>query len=67
MFDKNGRYTFWNFFGRLLKYTDIIRVKKPGEIAEKIKKDNVAIPKVLNDKSVVYLISALKEGLTIDN
>jgi len=67
LFDKNGRYTFWSFFGRLLTYTDAVRTEKPGEVIKKLKKDNVIIPKVLNDKSVVYLISALKEGLTNDN
>lgn len=67
LFDKNGRYTFWRFFGRLLAYINAIKSEKPREIAERIRKDSVTIPRTLNEMSVVYLISALKEGLTDDN
>lgn len=67
LFDKNGRYTFWRFFGKLLTYTDAIKLESPRKIAEKMKIDRVIIPRTLNEKSVMYLISALKEGLTDDN
>ena len=67
LFDKNGRHIFWHFFGRLLSYADAIRVESPREIEEKIRRDNVVIPRILSQNSVVYLISALKEGLNDDN
>lgn len=67
LFDKNGRQIFWRFFGNLLAYSNAIKLEKPREIAEKIKRDNVIVPRTLNEKSIVYLISALKEGLTDDN
>lgn len=67
LFDKNGRHIFWRFFGRLLSYADAIRVESPREIEEQIRRDNVVIPRILSQKSVVYLISALKEGLNDDN
>lgn len=67
LFDKNGRHTFWRFFGRLLSYSNTIKIKSPTEIAEQMRRDNVTIPRILSEKSVVYLISALKEGLTDDN
>lgn len=67
LFDKNGRNIFWRFFGRLLSYADAIRVESPGEIEKQIRRDNVVIPRMLSQKSVVYLISALKEGLNDDN
>jgi hypothetical protein len=67
LFDKNGRHIFWRFFGRLLSYADAIRVESPREMEEQIRRDNVVIPRILSQKSVVYLISALKEGLNDDN
>lgn len=67
LFDKNGRHTFWRFFGRLLSYADAIRIESPRKIAEQMRRDNVMIPKTLSHKSVVYLISALKEGLLDEN
>lgn len=67
LFDKNGRNNFWRFFGRLLSYTDAIRVESPRKIEEQIRRDNVVIPGILSQKSVIYLISALKEGLNDDN
>ena len=67
LFDKNGRHIFWRFFGRLLSYADAIRIESPREIEEQIRRDNVVIPRILSQKSVVYLISALKEGLNDDN
>lgn len=67
LFDKNGRYIFWRFFGKLLSYTNAIKLEKPRKIAENMKIDKINIPRTLNEKSVVYLISALKEGLTDDN
>lgn len=67
LFDKNGRHIFWRFFGKLLTYTSAIKIETPREIAEKMKRDNVIIPRTLDEMSVVYLISALKEGLTDDN
>lgn len=67
LFDKNGRRIFWRFFGRLLSYADAIRVESPREIEERIRRDNVVIPRILSQKSVVYLISALKEGLNDEN
>lgn len=67
LFDKNGRTIFWSFFGRLLTCIKDINLETPREIAEKIKKDNTAIPRTLNEMSVLYLISALKEGMTNDN
>lgn len=67
LFDKNGRRTFWHFFGRLLSYADAIREERPGDIEERIRREKIAIPRKLSRKSVVYLISALKEGLNDDN
>lgn len=67
LFDKNGRHTFWRFFGRLLSYANAIRLESPREIAEQMRRDNVMIPRTLGEKSVVYLIAALKEGLMDDN
>lgn len=67
LFDKNGRLTFWRFFGRLLSYANAIRLESPREIAEQMRRDNVMIPRTLGEKSVVYLIAALKEGLMDDN
>lgn len=67
LFDKNGRHTFWRFFGRLLSYANAIRLESPREIAEQMRRDNVTIPRTLSEKSVVYLIAALKEGLMDDN
>lgn len=67
LFDKNGRHRFWRFFGKLLTYTNTIKLEKPEKVADRIKKDNIIIPRLLNEKSVIYLISALKEGLTDDN
>lgn len=67
LFDKNGRHTFWHFFGKLLTYNNEIKLEEPRKIAEKIKKDSIVIPRTLNEMSVVYLISALKEGLKDDN
>ncbi|MBD5478778.1 MAG: hypothetical protein HDR14_05735 [Lachnospiraceae bacterium] len=67
LFDKNGRHIFWRFFGKMLTYDSAIKLEKPREIAEKMKRDNVIIPRTLNEMSVVYLISALKEGLTDGN
>ena len=46
---------------------DRIRVESPRVIEEQIRRDNVVIPRILSQKSVVYLISALKEGLNDDN
>ena len=67
LFDKNGRYIFWRFFGKLLSYADAIRVESPRKIEEQIQRDNVVIPRILSQRSVVYLISALKEGLNDEN
>ncbi|MDE7434803.1 MAG: hypothetical protein K2N01_03120 [Lachnospiraceae bacterium] len=67
LFDKNGRHIFWRFFGALLSYSKAIRLERPRGIAEQMRRDNVIIPKILSEKSVVYLISALKEGLMDDN
>lgn len=67
LFDKNSREIFWRFFGKLLTYTNAIKLERPRKIAENMKIDRVNIPKTLNEKSVVYLISALKEGLIDDN
>lgn len=67
LFDKNGRHIFWHFFGQLLSYADDIRVKSPREIEERIRRDKVVIPRILSEISVVYLISALKEGLNDKN
>lgn len=67
LFDKNGRLTFWRFFGRLLSYANAIRLESPREIAEQMRRDNVMFPRTLGEKSVVYLIAALKEGLMDDN
>lgn len=63
LFNKNGRNGFWKFFEVLLSYKDEILQKQPREILKKIKKEKVIIPHVLNDMSVIYLISILKEGL----
>ena len=67
LFDKNGRHIFWRFFGRLLSYAKNIRLESPREIAEQLRRDHVMIPRILGEKSVVYLIAALKEGLMDDN
>lgn len=67
LFDKNGRHIFWRFFNRLLSYDDAIRVENPREISERMRRDNIVIPRTLSQISVVYLISALKEGLNDDN
>lgn len=55
------------FFGKLLSYADAIRVESPRKIEEQIQRDNVVIPRILSQRSVVYLISALKEGLNDEN
>ena len=67
LFDKNGRYVFWRFFGRLLSYAPDIISKKPREIIKQMKIDNTTIPRMLDEMSVIYLISALKEGLSDEN
>lgn len=67
LFDKNGRIVFWRFFGKLLSYINQIKLEAPREIANKIKKDGIIIPRTLNEMSILYLISALKEGMTNEN
>ena len=67
LFNKNGRGAFWRFFGRLLSYEDAIREERPSKIEAQIRREDIAIPKVLSRESVIYLISALKEGLNDDN
>lgn len=67
LFDKNGRHTFWRFFGRLLTYMSEINLQTPREIISRLNNDHIAIPRTLSEMSVVYLISALKEGLADDN
>lgn len=66
LFDKNGRIIFWKFFSKLLAYKDEISQKKPRKIYEKLKYEGIVIPHVLGEMSVIYLISALKEGFTSD-
>lgn len=57
LFDKNGRFTFWRFFGNLLNYISKTDKKEPRRIVEQLKKDHIKIPKILEEQSVVYLVA----------
>lgn len=63
LFDKNGRIVFWKFFGSLLAYDDALKNETPHHIANRVKEDKITVPKIMSDMSVIYLISALKEGM----
>lgn len=63
LFDKNGRIVFWKFFGSLLAYGDALKKQSPHDIANRVKVDKITVPQIMSDMSIIYLISALKEGL----
>lgn len=67
LFDKNGRLTFWRFFGTLLNHISTINDNNPRNVLEQLKKEHVRIPKMLEENSVVYLVAALMEELRDDN
>lgn len=63
LFDKNGRIVFWKFFGSLLAYGDVLKTQSPYDIVSRMKADKIIVPKIMDEMSVIYLISALKEGM----
>lgn len=67
LFDKNGRVVFWRFFEKILMCIQDNSKLLPSEIFEEIKKSRIKIPRFLKKKSVIYLISVLKEGLENEN
>lgn len=63
LFDKNGRIAFWKFFGSLLAYGDVLKTQSPHDIVSRMKADKIIVPKIMSEMSVIYLISALEEGM----
>lgn len=67
IFDKNNKQLFWTFFEHIIFLLRNSIEVSPKQIYEELKEEKVRIPHLLDQQSIVYLISILKESLENDN
>lgn len=67
IFNKNNKKLFWIFFENTISLLRNSSEESPRQIYEELKRKRVKIPLLLDELSVIYLISILKESLENDN
>ncbi|MDU4953952.1 MAG: hypothetical protein E6X21_16705 [Clostridium sp.] len=67
IFNKNNKKLFWIFFEGTISLLRNSSEESPRQIYEELKRKRVKIPLLLDELSVIYLISVLKESLENDN
>ncbi|MBI4856741.1 MAG: hypothetical protein HY818_08375 [Acetobacterium woodii] len=67
IFNKNNKKHFWIFFESIISILRNSKCEAPRQIYQEMKSKSVKIPLLLDELSVIYLISILKESLENDN